>query len=74
MPCAQAAPSGTQASGTCNSALPNTSNYLRFLYTIRVMVDNGFMLLIDNHLSLDDTATTNANLCAFPPASRHGLS
>lgn len=60
----QAAPSGTQAQGICNSAVPNTSNYLRFLYTIQVMVDNGFYVLIDNHLSLDATATTNSTLCA----------
>ena len=59
---AQAAPSGAQAQGICNSAVPNNSNYLRFLYVIQVCVDNGFNVLIDNHLSLDDTATTNATL------------
>ena len=68
----QTAPSGAQAQGICNSAVPNTSNYLRFLYVIQVLVDNGFYVLIDNHLSLDDTATTNSSLCAASPCTVGG--
>ena len=48
--------------GTCNANLPNDSGYHRFLYTVQKMVDEGFYVLIDNHLSLDNTATTNSTL------------
>ena len=48
--------------GTCNANVPNDSNYHRFLYVVQKMVDEGFYVLIDNHLSLDNTATTNSTL------------
>ena len=59
--CAQPEDLGGNA-GTCNANLPNDSGYHRFLYTVQKMVDEGFYVLIDNHLSLDDTATTNSTL------------
>ncbi|BDA41281.1 probable endoglucanase E1 [Coccomyxa sp. Obi] len=54
----QAAPTGGN-SGTCNALVPNDSGYKRFLWVIKAMVDNGFMVLIDNHLNLDSTAVDN---------------
>ena len=47
------------ANGTCNADLPNESAYTRFLYVIRFLTSNGLYVLIDNHLSFDDTAATN---------------
>jgi len=55
---AQASPTGGNA-GTCNALVPNDSNYKRFLWVVKAMVDNGFIVLIDNHLNLDSTATDN---------------
>ena len=45
--------------GTCNADLPNESAYTRFLYVVRFLTANGLYVLIDNHLSFDDTAATN---------------
>ncbi|BDA41280.1 probable major extracellular endoglucanase at C-terminar half [Coccomyxa sp. Obi] len=47
------------ASGVCNADLPNTSAYARFLYVVRFFAANGFYVLIDNHLSFDNTAVSN---------------
>jgi hypothetical protein len=47
------------SSGTCNADLPNTSSYARFLYVVRFLAANGLYVLIDNHLSFDNTAATN---------------
>ncbi|CAL8461996.1 g1527 [Coccomyxa elongata] len=47
------------ASGVCNADLPNTSAYARFLYVVRFFTANGFYVLIDNHLSFDNTAVSN---------------
>jgi hypothetical protein len=55
MPLAQAVDTGGNT-GTCNALVPNTSVYTRFLWVIQQAVDNGFMILIDNHLNLDSTA------------------
>ena len=46
-------------SGVCNGALPNASTYARFLWVVKFFTANGFYVLIDNHLSYDDTAVTN---------------
>ncbi|CAL5222764.1 g5176 [Coccomyxa viridis] len=54
----QPAPTGGNA-GTCNANMPNNSVYTRFLYVIKVLVDNGFYVLIDNHLNTDSTAVDN---------------
>ena len=56
----QTAPAGGQ-SGTCNDLVPNDSSFRRYLWVIKQAVDNGFMVLIDNHLNLDSTATDNAD-------------
>ena len=56
--CLQVSPTGGN-SGTCNALVPNNSGYNRFLWVIKAMVDNGFMVLIDNHLNLDSTAVDN---------------
>lgn len=45
--------------GTCNPDLPNESAYTRFLYVIRFLAANELYVLIDNHLSFDDSAATN---------------
>ncbi|CAL5222763.1 g5175 [Coccomyxa viridis] len=58
IPPAQLAPSNS-SSGTCNADMPNTSVYTRFLYVVKVLVDNGFYVLIDNHLNTDSTAVDN---------------
>ncbi|EIE25045.1 hypothetical protein COCSUDRAFT_46570 [Coccomyxa subellipsoidea C-169] len=47
------------ASGVCNADLPNTSGYARFLFVLRYFAANGFYILIDNHLSFDNTAVSN---------------
>lgn len=47
------------ASGTCNADLPNTTAYARFIYVVRFFTANGFYVLIDNHLSFDNTAVEN---------------
>lgn len=47
------------ASGVCNADLPNTSAYARFLYVVRFFTANGFYVLIDNHLSFDNTAVSD---------------
>ena len=44
---------------TCNADLPSSTTYARFLYVIKFLAANGFYVLIDNHLSYDDTAVTN---------------
>lgn len=44
---------------TCNANLPSSTVYARFLYVIKFLTANGFYVLIDNHLSYDDTAVTN---------------
>ncbi len=54
----QAVPSGGN-SGTCNALVPNNSGYNRFLWSVKFLVDNGFLVLIDNHLNLDSTAVDN---------------
>ena len=46
-------------SGTCNADLPNASVYTRFLYVVRFLAANGLYVLVDNHLSFDNTAVAN---------------
>ena len=46
----------TQTPGICNSDLPNSSVFDRFLYVIRFFARNGLYVMIDNHLNLDPTA------------------
>ncbi|KAK9838511.1 hypothetical protein WJX81_004175 [Elliptochloris bilobata] len=57
----QAAPSGSTgaADGVCNEQVPNNSVYARFLWVLRFLTHNGFYVVIDNHLSVDNTAVAN---------------
>lgn len=48
-----------QTQGVCNDYLPNDTVLNRFLYVIRFFAQNGFYVLIDNHLNLDPTAVQN---------------
>ena len=48
--------------GNCNAKVPNTSNFQRYLWVIQQIVDNGFYVLIDNHLAEDMTAVNNPSL------------
>lgn len=48
--------------GKCNAQVPNSSNFQRYLWVIQQIVDNGFYVLIDNHLAEDMTAVDNSTL------------
>ena len=66
---AQVAPGDAAGtSGVCNAALPNSSTYARFLWVVKFLTANGFYVLIDNHLSYDDTAVTNPTQACGPAA------
>ncbi len=52
---AQAVTSNGAANGTCNAALPNDTIYKRFLYVVSALANNGFYVIVDNHLSYDST-------------------
>ena len=49
-------------SGTCNSYLPSDTILNRFLYVVKYYVQNGFYVLVDNHLNVDPTAVNNPTL------------
>ena len=49
--------SGPQASGPCNLGMPNTSVYARYMWYLRLLTYNGFVVVIDNHLNSDPTIT-----------------
>ena len=57
----QVAPAGTTgaADGVCNEQVPNNSVYARFLWVVRFLTHNNFYVVIDNHLSNDNTALAN---------------
>ena len=45
-----------QASGPCNLEMPNgPSVYQRYLWYLRLLTYNGFVVLADNHLNSDGT-------------------
>ncbi|WP_068470682.1 cellulase family glycosylhydrolase [Candidatus Protochlamydia phocaeensis] len=50
----QVAPPQRQA-GMCNSYLPNDTTLNRFLWVVNFFAQNGFYVLIDNHLREDQT-------------------
>jgi hypothetical protein len=52
---AQTITSNGAADGTCNENLPNDSIYKRFLYVVSALANNGFYVIVDNHLSYDST-------------------
>ena len=48
--------SSAQASGPCNLEMPNgPSVYQRYLWYLRLLTYNGFVVLADNHLNSDGT-------------------
>ena len=54
-----------QASGPCNLGMPNDpSVYVRYMWYVRLLTYNGFVVLIDNHLNSDPTITKDVNLWA----------
>jgi len=46
----------------CNTYLPNTSVRDRFMYVVKFYIQNGFYVMIDNHLREDQTALNNPNV------------
>ena len=42
--------------------MPNDSVYNRYLWYVRLLTYNGFVVLIDNHLNSDPTITKDVNL------------
>ncbi len=51
---------GLQHEGYCNEFYPNgPTTYARFIWTVRMLTRNGFVVLIDNHLNSDPTVTQN---------------
>lgn len=49
-------------STACNSYLPLNSTFDRFLFTTNSMAENGFYVVVDNHLREDPTAVQNKTL------------
>ncbi len=47
---------GPLTQGVCSANLPSDSVLNRFLYVIRFFAQNGFYVLVDNHLNMDPTA------------------
>jgi hypothetical protein len=61
-----------QASGPCNLAMPNNpSVYVRYLWYVRLLTYNGFVVLVDNHLNSDPTITKDVNLWVKARHSRY---
>ena len=51
---------GLQHDGYCNEFYPNgPTTYARFIWAVRMLTRNGFVVLIDNHLNSDPTVTQN---------------
>lgn len=45
--------------------MPNgPSVYVRFMWYVRLLAYNGFVVLVDNHLNSDSTITVDVNLWA----------
>ena len=55
------APAGSTgaADGVCNEQVPNNSVYARFLWVVRFLTHNGFYVVVENHLAVDNTAIAN---------------
>ena len=52
-----------QDSGPCNLGMPNNGTvYERYLWYVRLLTYNGFVVLIDNHLNSDATIVKDVNL------------
>ena len=53
----------SQATGPCNLGMPNVpSVYTRYMWYVRLLTYNGFVVLIDNHLNSDGTITRDQGL------------
>ena len=51
---------GLMGDGYCNEFYPNgPTTYARFIWAVRMLTRNGFVVLIDNHLNSDPTVTQN---------------
>ena len=51
---------GQMHDGYCNEFYPNApTTYARFIWAVRMLTRNGFVVLIDNHLNSDPTVTQN---------------
>ena len=51
---------GLPHDGYCNEFYPNgPTTYARFIWAVRMLTRNGFVVLIDNHLNSDPTVTQN---------------
>ncbi|KAK9822485.1 hypothetical protein WJX81_001062 [Elliptochloris bilobata] len=64
-PPGQAVTSNGAADGICNEKLPNDSIYKRFLYVVSTLANNGFYVIVDNHLSYDTTYQNGAQWAAL---------
>jgi hypothetical protein len=54
---------GQPHDGYCNEFYPNgPTTYARFLWAVRMLTRNGFVVLIDNHLNSDNTVVQNPAL------------
>lgn len=51
----QAVTSNGAANGVCNADIPNDSVYKRYLYVISALAANGFYVVLDNHVVVDNT-------------------
>ena len=49
-------PAAAYQGNKCNTYLPNTSVRDRFIYVVKFYIQNGFYVIIDNHLREDQTA------------------
>ena len=54
-------PPQRQNSAVCNEYLPGSSTYDRFCWVVQFFAQNGFYVLIDNHLREDQTALQAPN-------------
>jgi aryl-phospho-beta-D-glucosidase BglC (GH1 family)/uncharacterized surface protein with fasciclin (FAS1) repeats len=52
----------TYEDNTCNGYLPDDSVLERFKYVVKFLAENGFYVLIDNHLREDQTALEDKDL------------
>ena len=55
-------PASSYEGNTCNAYLPSDSVRDRFMYVVKFYAENGFYVMIDNHLREDQTALEDAEL------------
>lgn len=54
-------PPASRTPGQCNEYLPNDSTFNRFVWVAKFYANNGFYVLVDNHLREDQTALNDPN-------------